>query len=296
MIVILGAFGRTGRAVAANLDRLTAGPLRLVARRPDRQRTVSGAEIAVAPLSDERALRCALRGARAVFALLPDDLHAHAFHAERRAMADTIASAIRQERIPRVVLLSSAAASLGEGAGNGLGSELAYLERLVCTTGAAVTVLRAAYFQENVVEAIPVAEGLGVYYHFAPSADVPFSTVSACDVGAFAARALLAGPQSTHEVVDLVGPAYSSARIAEILGSTLGKRLAVVGVGPEEREPLFRQWMSPEAARAMVETLACTVSGRALPRGLRLERAPTQLEQVLGAAVPRLRSEQELRP
>jgi uncharacterized protein YbjT (DUF2867 family) len=283
MIVILGASGKTGRAVVEQVKHV--GGLRLVTRSATAQ--PNGLEVARARLSDELELERAVKGARALYAILPDDFSAEAFHASRRAMAETMTRAIRREGVERVVLVSSAAAVLGEAGGNGFGADLAYFERLLSDTNAAVTILRASYFQDNALMALPPAQHDGVYPNFFATRDRPLLTIAACDVGKMAAVALLEPPRARREVVDLVGPAYSAEQMSAQLGEAIGRRLSIVDVPRDAQEQMFRQWMTSEAARAMVETIACLGSGQIVASGDRLERGTTGLDQVLRAALTR---------
>jgi len=191
-----------------------------------------GLEVARARLSDDVELGRAVKGAQALYAILPDDFRAEAFHASRRAMAEAMTRAIRREGVGRVVLVSSAAAVLGEG-GNGFGAVLAYFERLLSDTNAAVTILRASYFQDNALMALPPAQQDGVYPNFFATRDRPLTTVAACDVGKIAAAALLEPPRARREVVDLVGPAYSAEQMSALLAESIGRPLSIVDVPRE---------------------------------------------------------------
>jgi uncharacterized protein YbjT (DUF2867 family) len=259
--------------------------VRLVTRSATAQS--SGLEVARARLSDEVELGRALKGAQALYAILPDDFRAEAFHASRRAMAETMTRAIHREGVGRVVLVSSAAAVLGEG-GHGFGADLAYFERLLSDTNAAVTILRASYFQDNVLMGLPAAREQGVYPNFFASRQRPLATIAACDVGKVAAAALLAPPRARREIVDLVGPAYSVEQTSALLGEAIARQLSIVDVPRDDQEHTFRQWMTPEAARAMGETLECLGSGSTVLGGDRLERGTTGLFQVLRTALARM--------
>ena len=259
--------------------------MRLVTRSATAQ--PNGLEVARARLSDEVELARALKGAHALFAILPDDFRAEAFHAERRAMAETMTRAIRREGVGRVVLVSSAAAGLGERGGNGFGADLAYFERLLGDTNAAVTILRASYFQDNVLMALPAALNDGVYPNFFAARSRPLTTIAARDVGRVAAAALLETPRARREIVDLIGPAYSAEQMSELLGKAIGRRLSIVDVPRLAQEQMFCQWMTRDAARAMVETIDCLGSGRIVAAGDRLERGTTDFEQVIRAALTR---------
>ena len=186
MIVILGAFGKTGRATAAFLESTGKCRVRRVTR--DGARVASYPEVVRARLSDDVELASALTGAQAVYSLLPDDLGARAFRAERRAMAEAMARAIARQGVPRVVLLSSAAAALGENAQNGLGADLAYFERIVRSAAAQVTVLRASYFQDNLTQVLASAARDGNFPSFFASRETPIPTIATKDVGQLAAE------------------------------------------------------------------------------------------------------------
>lgn len=283
MIVILGAFGRTGRVVARIAQQQASGRIRLVTRQK-RTSDAPEVEVAVAALSDSEALARALSGARALFALLPDDFEAEAFHQDRRAMAEAVAYAVRRERVRRVVLLSSSAAALGERGGNGFAADLAYFERLLVQAEAAVTIVRSCYFQDNVLQALPLARRDGVYLNFL-SANVSIPTVASADVAAVAAGELFRLPRANSEIVDLLGPSYTPEQMASQLGAGLGRPLTIVNVPPHAQVGMLRPMMSPEAARAMAETFACLSSERVLCEGQRTEIGQTRLEQTLRAAM-----------
>lgn len=283
MIVILGASGKTGKVVADRLRNVE--PIRLVTRQPGRLNPEPGVEIAAANLADEGALSSALKGARALFALLPDDLTAQAFHAQRRQMAENIARVVRREQVARVVLLSSTTAALGDRAGTGFGADLAYLEHLLSDTKGSVTVLRASYFQDNLLAALPAAQGDGVYVNLMPSRGTKVVTIASSDIGMFAAAALLEPSPPQREVVDLVGPSYSPTEMASLLGSAIGRNLAMVDVPAAQQQAMLQQFMSREAARAMAETLACLGSGDVALKGDRIERGHVTLEKLLETAL-----------
>lgn len=282
MIVILGASGKTGRVVVELLQQVS--PLRLVTRTGTPH--PNGLEVARARLSDELELGRALKGAHALYAILPDDFRAEAFHAERRRMVETVTRAVRRERVGRVVLVSSAAAVLGERGGNGFGADLAYFERLLSDTDAAVTILRASYFQDNALMALPAAQRDGIFPNFFATRSTPLTTVAARDVGKIAAAALRQPPRARRELVDLVGPAYSAEQMSALLGKALGRELSVVDLPSAAQEHTLQQFMTRDAARAMVQTIACLCSGRVVLAGDRLERGETGLEQVLRTALP----------
>src|SRR4030095_739065 len=105
-----------------------------------------------------------------------------------------------------VVMLSAVAAVLAEGSGPA--KDLHYLEHLLAPIKTRRTILRSAYFQDNVGGALTPAKVAGVYPNFIPSHAFVFPMSATADVGRFAADALLS-PAGVSETVLLLGPAYS---------------------------------------------------------------------------------------
>lgn len=276
MIVVFGAFGKTGTAVAARL-REAGQCVRAVTHDPGRAHQM---DAVVADLSDAVSVERVLRGANAVYAILPDDLKAVDFHAVRRARVDAFVRSVERTAVPRVVLVSSVLAALGEGPGNGFGAELAYFERRLLETKTLLTVLRCSYFQDNLREILPLARHEGIYPCPFASAEQRLPMVAARDVGGLAARALLELPPPRSEIIDVLGPEYSSSEIAELVGRSVGRQLSLVELGVERQRALFETQMSVQAAHAMVETLACLSKGVPL-RGDRREHPSTALRITL---------------
>lgn len=285
MFVITGATGRTGRAVAEAL--LDAGErVRVVVRDPAKgeEWRARGAEVCVARLEDAAGLAAALAGARGLYALLPEDPTVADFRGHRRRMADAIAGAVRAARVPHVVFLSAVAASLADG--NGPAEQLHHAEIALRATGAMVTVIRASYFQDNVVAMACPARHAGIYPSFLPSADIAFPTVATRDVGRVAARCLVE-PPARSEVIDLLGPLYSVRDMADALGRAIDQTLRVIDVPPAEHvETLVRDAHLPrEYAESLAEMFACLASGRVRPEGDRVVRGATELDDVLRAGL-----------
>ncbi len=272
MFVIAGASGKSGRVVAETL--LSQGkPVRVLVRDTAKASELRsrGAEVALAPLEDTRALERALQGATGFHTLLPEDLAAADFHAHRRRMADAIAAAISASGVPHVVFLSAAAATLPDG--NGPAKDLHYAEAALRAVASKLTIIRASYFQENVLGSLAPAKHEGIYPNFLPSAEFPFPTVATRDIGQLAARCLVE-PPARSEVLDLVGPAYSVRDMAEQLGRGLGKSLRVVDV-------LTKAGLPGPFAEAVAEMFACLASGRISPKGDRVVTAATTLDETL---------------
>jgi uncharacterized protein YbjT (DUF2867 family) len=280
MFAVAGASGRTGRVVAESL--LAQGrKVRVIVRDAARGEAFKtrGAEVAVASLDDAPNLARALEGAAGVYTLLPEDLEAPDFHGHRRRMADAMAAAVRVSQVPHVVFLSAPPAMLPDG--NGPAKDLHYAEQALRDAVPGTVILRASYFQENVLAAAGPAKQEGIYPNFLPSADFAFPTVATRDIGGLAAR-LLSGPAPRGEIIDLAGPAYSVREMAERLGQALGRRLQVVDIPAAAHVEAFMKAGLPRPfAEALAEMFACFASGRVVPQGARLERGTTTLEEVL---------------
>lgn len=200
MYVIAGASGRTGSKVAEALLAERA-PVRVLVRSEAQVQAwrARGAEARVLALEDVDALRDALVGAHAFFALVPDRTP------NRSAIVDALVAAARTH-----VVLLSAAADVGPCA------LLREAERRLREV-TSLCALRPCMFQESV----PLQEG--VYANFFGAHRVPL--IATRDVAMHAVRCLRT-PRS--EIVDLVGPIYSGAEIAAALQARLVESVPAV--------------------------------------------------------------------
>jgi uncharacterized protein YbjT (DUF2867 family) len=254
MYVIAGASGRTGARVAEALlaERM---PVRVLVRdvaqaEAWRQR---GAEARVLALQDAAALREAMSGATALYALVPDQAR------DRKAIVDALVASVRVH----VVLLSAAPAALASG--NGPCAVLHEAERRLREVTSVCT-LRPCMFQES------VSAYDGAYYHFFGAHRLPL--VATRDVAAYAVRSLLA---AEAEIVDIVGPVYGGSEVAAALDARL------IEVPPEEQVRTLMQFGLPvQMAQAIAELYACLA--RVTPAGDRLVAGATTLEQTIHEA------------
>jgi len=280
--VVAGATGRVGSVVANDLLDSGASVITIVR---DASRAAGldrkGASLAIGTLDDRAFLTDALRGATAFLALLPDNPVSDDFHRERRLIADSIAAAVQESAVPLVVMLSAPVGALAEGSGPGRG--LHHLENSLRTTGATITTLRSAFYQDSVMLSLQLALQQGIYPNFLPSADFPFSTIATRDVGRIAAAALRDDPRE-NQVVDLIGPPYSVRQLADALGEALGKTLAVVDIPPAAQvEALKGAGMSQSFAEAVAEMYACSASGRLSLQGDRQMQGDTTVRETVAA-------------
>ena len=283
---IAGVTGHVGSVVARELIQ-RGHQVRGITRDPARAATWSagGGTAAIGSLDDLEFLTRTLEGVAGFFALLPEDPFSADFHGGRRRMADAMVAAVRDARVPHVVLLSAVAAVLPDG--NGPAKDLHYFEGILRDTGTKVSTLRACWFQENIGAVIGAASQMGIYPNLMLSADSPMPTVATRDVGQVAASLLIAPPPAS-EVIDLVGPMYSPRDLASALGAQLGRSLQVVDVPPPARVGALVQAGLPQSfAEEVAELYACFDSGRVRPQGERALTATTTIQETLASIVRR---------
>jgi uncharacterized protein YbjT (DUF2867 family) len=158
---------------------------------------------------------------------------------------------------------------------------LHYLENKLRATGAKLVAIRAAYFQENVAGVIPAAREAGVFPNFLPSADFAVPMVATRDIGRLAARALQSPPE-TGETIDLIGPEYTPRQLAEKLGPALGKSLQIVDIPAAGHVQAFVDAGFPRStAEVYAELYAALGSGILQPRGDRIEKGTTPIDEIL---------------
>jgi uncharacterized protein YbjT (DUF2867 family) len=236
MFVIAGVTGHTGKVVADTL--LERGEkVRVVVRSAERGAPFAarGAEVVVASLEDEAAMRQAFGAASGAYLLSPPAMTSPDMVAERRPMLDALARAARTARLPHVVLLSSIGAQHADG--NGPIKVLHYAEQ-VLGAAAAVTAVRAGYFLENWAGVLQLARKDGVLPSFIPAAR-PVPTVATLDIGRVAAEALAAGARG-RRVIELAGPTDPTpSAVAEAASRVLGRPVRVQEVPLAAAVPTF---------------------------------------------------------
>ena len=223
MYAITGATGNTGKPLALAL--LAAGKrVRVVSRSAAKARelTDKGAELVLGGPGDMTALKEAFAGASAAYAMIPPDWTQQDFTAYQVSVADAIAGALQGSTVKHVVSLSSIGAHLDKGAGVVAG--LRYLEqKLDAIPGLNTLHLRATYFMENIFGQLSVIRSMGVMGS-PVKGDLRMSMIATRDIGAYAARRLLALDFSGHSVQYLLGQRdLSYAEVARVVGSAIGK-------------------------------------------------------------------------
>lgn len=281
--VVCGATGNVGSKIAGTL--LGAGePVRVVGRERVRLGPFAskGAEPHPVDIGDAASLEKAFTGARGAFVLVPPKPDAPDFRAYQSRVADSIVSAVRKARVPRVVTLSSIGAHLAEGNGPiaGLHDLETKLDRL---EGTAVIHLRAGYFMENHLWGISVIRGHGIYGS-PVRGDVPIPMAATRDIADVAARLLLEGTFEGHTVRYVLGPRdLTMIEATRILGGSIGKpELKYVQFTDDDaRKAMLGMGMSESVVETMLEMERGINAGLVRPTHKRSTEntTPTTLEE-----------------
>jgi uncharacterized protein YbjT (DUF2867 family) len=284
MYVLLGANGNITSKTARLL--LAKGKaVRVVGR--DRQHLEplrqAGADIALGSVADARFLAEALRGAKAVYTMLPPNYAAADPLAESARTGAAIVEALQASGLTQVVNLSSIGAHLPAGTGPIVGLH-AQEARLATLKGVSILNLRPGYFYENHLAAIGTIRALDAYADLIDP-NVPVPSVATADIAAVAARELVAAPPGTGtRVLHLHGPRlYTPVEAAEILGAAIGRPdlRYVKGDAAQAKAAMTQHGISPAMADLFAEMSAAfgradfTATLEAGPT----ETTPTTLEQ-----------------
>ncbi|EDT44030.1 NAD(P)H-binding protein [Burkholderia ambifaria] len=228
MFVIFGASGNVGLSTVATL-RQAGHPVRAVLR-DARQRerfTQLGCDVAIADLTDARAVATAIDGAQAVQMLCPVPAGDSDPAATMERTIDIVIAALAANPPPALLALSDYGA---ERDGNtGITRLFHYLEERLKTVPTQLTLLRSAEHLQNWTRVLPVALATGVLPSFHHPVDKVFPTVWAPDVGVAAARLLLDDRTEASNVprtVSIEGPRRVSVRdIADTLGAAADQEI-----------------------------------------------------------------------
>lgn len=287
MFVIAGVSGNTGRVVADTLlsqGKKVRAIVRDVAKgEPWKSR---GAEVAVADLADPKALTAAFAGASGVYLLAPPRMAATDLLAEQKRVADGLAQAVAEANVPHVVFLSSIGAQHEDGTGPI--AALHYAEKTFETkTKAKLTFVRAAYFLENWGAAAAAAKAGKLPTFIRPDQSIPM--VATRDIGLVAARALVEGPRSRVDIIELAGPKDESPNdIAAAFAKSVGHDVTPDPAPFEAVVPAFTSFgISKSVAEAFEQMYRGIASGKVAwqGRGTRSIRGTVDANTITAALV-----------
>jgi uncharacterized protein YbjT (DUF2867 family) len=250
--------------------------VKLLARRPEKLRDFAekGAEVAVGSLDDVAYLTKATEDADALFWVTPPSYGSDNLRAFQNRVGEAAATAIRTNRIPRVVNLSSIGAQfpLGVGPIGGLHD----VEYRLDDAAENITHLRPGFFFENLLWHLDSIKNKDtISLPLAGSQHYPM--IATRDIGDVAAQRLLEDEWSGNIVQELHGPAdLSFDEVAGILSKALGRKITYVRCEPQEmRQALLDHALSENVADSMLEMYEAVDSGKLQPIQPRTDETTT---------------------
>lgn len=160
--------------------------------------------------------------------------------------------AARRAGVERVVRMSAIGAAHDAPSRNGRLHALSDAE--VVASGMKYTILRPHFFMQNLLMSAPTIRGDGAFYW--DMGQGKLGMIDVRDIGAFAARVLLAEPEQHHgKIYTLTGPAsVSFDEAASAIGAALGKTVRYVPVPHEAaRKAMLEQGMPSWLVGMMTE-------------------------------------------
>jgi uncharacterized protein YbjT (DUF2867 family) len=254
----------------------------LLGRRPERLKEFirRGAEMSIGPQDDANYLSQATRGVDALFWATPPGYGSDDVRAFQNRLARAGAAAIRANKIPRVVNLSSIGAHLDMGVGP-IGG-LHDVEMLLNDAATHITHLRPGFFFENLLWQIEPIQKQG-RISLPLSGQRRYPMIATRDIGRVAAARLSSQGWIGHFANELHGPVdLCFDEVAEILSQTLERKIEFVRCTPEEaRQSLLDNAVSENAADLLLEMYEAVETEKLRPIEIRSSRTttPTTLDE-----------------
>ena len=231
-ILVTGASGKFGHAVINHLLSTYAVPgkqIIAVTRKPETLKDLSakGVQVRAGDFDDEASLAEAFKGADRLLIVSTDALDRPGRRLEQHSRAVAAAKAAGVKHIAYTSMMHPDAESPIGFAADHRGTEEA-----IKATGIAHTILRNAWYMENLVMSLPAAFASGQWY--VASGDGKTSHTARDDQARTAAAVLASGSNETA-VYNVTGPeALTADETAKLVSDAVGKPLAVVHVTPDQ--------------------------------------------------------------
>jgi uncharacterized protein YbjT (DUF2867 family) len=237
MYAITGVTGKVGSATASALLDTGLG-VRAVLRDAGKAKrwTDRGCEIAIAELTDAKALAAAFSGTAGVFIVMPSIFDPSPGFPEAQGYIEAIHNAVLKARPAKVVALSTIGADSDR---PNLLNQLRMVETAMAGLPMPVTFLRPAWFMENAALDVAAARQTGVIESYLQPLDRKFPMVATADVGRTAA-ALLQEDWTGVRVVELEARERVSPNdIASSFSGALGRSVRAKAVARSDWEAVF---------------------------------------------------------
>ena len=238
----------------------------LLARQPEKVRDFAtrGATVLEGHLEDEAFVGRATRGAELLFWVTPPQPTAPSVRAFQNRLGRIAAEAVRENRIPRVVHLSSYGAHLESRTGPILG--LRESEKMLDEVARSVLHLRPGMFMENHLGSMESMQHMRKI--FLPVAGgTRFPAVATRDVAAVAAERILDSSWTGHQVLEIFGPApVSFDEAARCISDALGQTVTHVQVSREQADQVLTgKGFSADFVNGFLQLLESLESGYLAP-------------------------------
>lgn len=225
----------------------------VIARHPEKVKHLEarGVKVVAGDHSSAKILEGAIKGADALFFLIPPSFTSHDPIGDYGRFGDAAAKAVSGNSKIHVVLLSSVGGNHPNG--TGLIKGLHQVENKLRAAARNLTILRANYFMENILSSLPeIVKDGNIYSLVSGSSSLP--QVATADIASVAADVLLS-LQSGQRVVDVAGPEnLKFDQVAQMTGTAVGKKIQHATVPPESMIPaLVGAGFSQEVAQEFVE-------------------------------------------
>jgi uncharacterized protein YbjT (DUF2867 family) len=227
-ILVTGATGLQGGAVARHLLKLAKFEVRCLTRRPDSEAAKAfkqlGADMVKADLDDPASLKLALRGCTGVFGVTN---YWEAFQREYQqgvnlidAASDAEVSHLVLSTLPSAAKISSGALTLSHF------ESKARMEEHARLRGVPFTCVHVAFYFENFVNYFsPRKQADGTYGFGFPLAEAPLASLAVDDTGGVVTAIIENRAEFLGATVEIVGDQMSAGQFAQIMSRVLRRKV-----------------------------------------------------------------------
>jgi len=227
-ILVAGATGLQGGAVARHLLKLAKFEVRCLTRRPDSEAAKAfkqlGADMVKADLDDPASLKLALRGCTGVFGVTN---YWEAFQREYQqgvnlidAASDAEVSHLVLSTLPSAAKISSGAIVLSHF------ESKARMEEHARLRGVPFTFVHVAFYFENFVNYFsPRKQADGTYGFGFPLAEAPLASLAVDDTGGVVTAIIENRAEFLGATVEIVGDQMSAGQFAQIMSRVLRRKV-----------------------------------------------------------------------
>lgn len=222
--VITGSLGNISRPVVEGLV-ARGKAVSVITSKADKAAGIEklGAQALVGDVNDASFIGDAFRGAEVVYTMIPPIWQTDDWRKAQNVVADNYVASLTENRVSRVVNLSSVGAHLGHGCGpvDGLYD---FEQKLNAVPGLHVKHLRPSFFYHNFLAQIPMVKGAGILGANYGGNHTLF-LVHPRDIAQAALEELLNPGFTGSSVRYIAGDERDGKTIAAVLGKAIGKEL-----------------------------------------------------------------------